>query len=650
MLICFPVKMAEDVDPNLIIQTQNSLSKHIKKPPLLEKFLKKPPFRFLQDIVKSVIKETKFLDSKFSEKDFENAKDRDTKIKFLDTLIAEVEVMTGEKVKARPAKIVAGLDVNRTLELLTLLGKAIDKNSDTKNKQQNSEKTQNDNQTKVSETNKKNEKKDEEKKPRKKITSETESRDAHRKTADRTQATKDSKAVPKSGHRVENKDPKQSAVNRRTQNKPKEDDRKHSPTKTRPAEKPESRTKDSSPQVEPIRTDNRQNAEQTEETKVKNENVNGQNEEQNVSDTHGSKEKDNRKDKMNSKGEKVDANGVIQEKPQEAPTKKPETETKKAIDLVKEPKPLATNIREPKKMTENSRVMNTEPKPLAASTREPKKLAENSRVMNTLQKTGESVSKEAPDKVSEKRHSLERTDSGRVTSSIGQRQELNQRSESHIGARPVKLDANKRVFTPDKGARQRSETERPTNIFTESQDDKDDADDMFILETHYIAPTANQGAESKEEIQEQGQLVSQIIDTKKQLESKEGDAKTKIQWEESANWRRNTGEKEVGGVKTLIQELTKNAGPLGQLLAGLQEDVDEMMQELAHWREVNAQLAVDMKKEKEQTNDLIKPLLKQLEELEQVELPQEEERVRAAKMTVYMNDKKIEELLRSRTK
>lgn len=153
-----------------------------------------------------------------------------------------------------------------------------------------------------------------------------------------------------------------------------------------------------------------------------------------------------------------------------------------------------------------------------------------------------------------------------------------------------------------------------------------------------------------EEIQEQGQLVSQIIDTKKQLESKEGDAKTKIQWEESANWRRNTGEKEVGGVKTLIQELTKNAGPLGQLLAGLQEDVDEMMQELAHWREVNAQLAVDMKKEKEQTNDLIKPLLKQLEELEQVELPQEEERVRAAKMTVYMNDKKIEELLRSRTK
>lgn len=46
--------MEKDLDPEVIKATQASLGKYVKRPPLSEKLLKKPPFRFLHDIIISV--------------------------------------------------------------------------------------------------------------------------------------------------------------------------------------------------------------------------------------------------------------------------------------------------------------------------------------------------------------------------------------------------------------------------------------------------------------------------------------------------------------------------------------------------------------------------------------------------------------------
>ena len=49
------------VDAEVIRKTQDSLGLYVKKPPLTEKLLNKPPFRFLHDVFTVVIKETGVL-------------------------------------------------------------------------------------------------------------------------------------------------------------------------------------------------------------------------------------------------------------------------------------------------------------------------------------------------------------------------------------------------------------------------------------------------------------------------------------------------------------------------------------------------------------------------------------------------------------
>ncbi|XP_011312181.1 TRAF3-interacting protein 1 [Fopius arisanus] len=110
-------------------KTQDLLGKFVKKPPLTEKLLRKPPFRFLHDIINAIIKETGFLKGLFTDEELisSNITDKDAKLGYLTKLIDAMKLITGQELSVRPSKIVSGQEPVKTNELLQLIAKSIDK-------------------------------------------------------------------------------------------------------------------------------------------------------------------------------------------------------------------------------------------------------------------------------------------------------------------------------------------------------------------------------------------------------------------------------------------------------------------------------------------------------------------------------------------
>ena len=79
---------------------------------LTDNLLKKPPFRFLHDVVSEVIRNTGYARGLFDdrESDSANIKDKETKVAWLNKIIACVSLSLDEHLPARPLKIVAGLE------------------------------------------------------------------------------------------------------------------------------------------------------------------------------------------------------------------------------------------------------------------------------------------------------------------------------------------------------------------------------------------------------------------------------------------------------------------------------------------------------------------------------------------------------------
>ncbi|GJQ66299.1 hypothetical protein Trydic_g4345 [Trypoxylus dichotomus] len=124
--------MSEEIKPDVIEKTQKILGKYVSKPVLSEKLLRKPPFRFLHDIVSAIVKNTGFLKGLYSESELisDNVKEKDLKIVFLTKLIEAVKHITGIDLKVKPTKVIAGLEPFETNKLLQAIGYALDKKID----------------------------------------------------------------------------------------------------------------------------------------------------------------------------------------------------------------------------------------------------------------------------------------------------------------------------------------------------------------------------------------------------------------------------------------------------------------------------------------------------------------------------------------
>ncbi|XP_036624674.1 TRAF3-interacting protein 1 isoform X3 [Trichosurus vulpecula] len=113
------------MNASVVKRTQEALGKVIKKPPLTEKLLSKPPFRYLHDIITEVIRMTGFMKGLYTDSELksDNVKDKDAKISFLQKTIDVVIMVSGEQLSVKPARIVAGHEPEKTNELLQAIGK-----------------------------------------------------------------------------------------------------------------------------------------------------------------------------------------------------------------------------------------------------------------------------------------------------------------------------------------------------------------------------------------------------------------------------------------------------------------------------------------------------------------------------------------------
>ncbi|KRX97953.1 TRAF3-interacting protein 1 [Trichinella pseudospiralis] len=114
---------------NFTHRTIRMLAPLVEKPQLTEKLLMRPPFSYLRCIITAVVRSTGFLSDLFTDDELESAGpvSKEFKIQFLNKLISAVEKSVGRKIQAKPSKIVAGLESDRTNELLQAFAEAATK-------------------------------------------------------------------------------------------------------------------------------------------------------------------------------------------------------------------------------------------------------------------------------------------------------------------------------------------------------------------------------------------------------------------------------------------------------------------------------------------------------------------------------------------
>ena len=119
---------AAEVDQAALDKTKKELGAVIRAPKLSDRLLKKPPFRFLHDIVTNCIKSTGFASKLYSDEEMDSAKvtEKEAKVFFLQKVISSVNytLKLSPPLAAKPIKIVSGLEPRHTNDFLQKLATA----------------------------------------------------------------------------------------------------------------------------------------------------------------------------------------------------------------------------------------------------------------------------------------------------------------------------------------------------------------------------------------------------------------------------------------------------------------------------------------------------------------------------------------------
>jgi len=615
------------VTPASVKKTQESLGKYVKKPPLTDKLLNKPPFRFLHDVISAVIRETGFFHGLYNEVEnkSENVKDKEGKIKFLEKVIDCVSFAIGDQLGAKPSKIVAGQEPQKTNEFLQALAQVIDKKIDTRPFVDRVLKG--------------------EKPGAKKQAANNKSGPYNAKTATNNAKNKlDNNTKKKDGSTPR----KNSLTGSQGSSNSRENSRSRGNSKS-PAKKVLSRQtskEDQPPTKQNGETDIANGDPQGLQTVIEGNGENGINHdiEPNPPLTNGNHEHKQEEESRSPRTPKT-------------PPKQETPRSYAEVTATEEPAP-------PQKRSSTSRSRERSSASSRPESRPDSKPDSRPTTGYGKSRTGPDDLPQEPTELKNEEPKSDAKPSQRPGSAMRPRTGRLKSAARPPSARPAAPRLKEKNEIPiEEVVQQRPTTGKVANVIVDDGIQDDDADEFLVeekpkdnldLDTENTSVDVNNLAIQNGE---HGALVQQILDTQKELEVDNAEANAKrpggVEIEKDAGFsdfnrqrEREATQRDVQKLKDSIQILTRSANPLGKLMDFLQEDVDSMQRELETWRTENKQLQAQLRAEESLTQQSIEPLKVHLLELESA-VEEQLDLNSGVKSNILKNDEKIARMVGS---
>uniref|UniRef100_A0AAA9TZY6 TRAF3 interacting protein 1 n=1 Tax=Bos taurus TaxID=9913 RepID=A0AAA9TZY6_BOVIN len=630
----------------VVKRTQEALGKVIRRPPLTEKLLNKPPFRYLHDIITEVIRMTGFMKGLYTDVEMksDNVKDKDAKISFLQKAIDVVVIVSGEPLSAKPTRIVAGHEPERTNELLQRIGKCClsklssddavkrvlaGEKGDTKGRPSLTSKPQ--------ELDNKNVREDESRVQKDKEdrgNSELKERSTSRDQKQKEDLKEESK------HREKERDKDKAKENERDRHKEperdkhREGDRERAKNRARPDRE---RDRDRGPRERDKDAERR---------------------------SEGGKEKERGKERERERERRRLRNGELCRDPEPQRSRELDRPEKKLSSSGEMSKKLSDgSFKDPKAETETeiptraSRSVTTK-----MSKRRSKNSVEDDTAASLWRGSAESepAVKQKGDCPSDAEGDAgapgqEKSEAPENPEPPGEPPAAVRRLPRPGSARPapprVRRQESVEALTTDRTGSGKT----VSNVITESQNSDNEDDDQFVVEAAPQLPEMSElemaQAVELEEDEKHGGLVKKILETKKDYEklqqsSRPGEKEKPLVFESSWKKEKDIVSKEIEKLRVSIQTLCRSALPLGKIMDYIQEDVDAMQNELQLWHAENQQHAEALQQEQSITDGAVEPLKAELAELEQL-VRDQQDKICAVKANILKNEEKIQKMVYS---
>ncbi|XP_022423830.1 TRAF3-interacting protein 1 isoform X2 [Delphinapterus leucas] len=676
----------------VVKRTQEALGKVIRRPPLTEKLLNKPPFRYLHDIITEVIRVTGFMKGLYTDAEMksDNVKDKDAKISFLQKAIDVVVMVSGEPLLAKPARIVAGHEPERTNELLQRIGKCClnklssddavkrvlaGEKAETKGRSSLTSKPQElDNKNVREEASRVHKDKEDRR------NSEINERNTSGGRKQKEELKEESKP------REKERDREKAKENDRDRHKDPERDKCHEGESERAKNRarPE-RARDKDAERESERKNEGGKEEKWKDRESERERHKGQERaRQRVRDGQRSRDPDRERSREREKpGRKSSSSGEMSKKSSDGSFKDSKAETETEISTrASRSVTTKTSKRRSKNSVEGRRDSRTSENSLS-----PEKERNSSCSKAKKEHTGKQLGRKEDDISAKILDPIvsglnNEPDQETTTSEIGDSPSDAEGDVGPSGQEKCEVPENselpgelpaavRRIPRPGSArpapprVRRPESAEVPTtdrtgsgktvsNVIVESQNSDNEDADQFVVEA---APQLSEMSELEMvqavelEDEKHGGLVKKILETKKDYEKlqqspKPGEKEKLLVFESAWKKEKDIVSKEIEKLRVSIQTLCRSALPLGKIMDYIQEDVDAMQNELQLWHSENRQHAEALRKEQSITDCALEPLEVELAELEQL-VRDQQDRICAVKASILKNEEKIQKMVHS---